>query len=104
MLVELPPAYQPARSNPPYYMIRSKDRALTLDPAGSLVLVYAQTLDPVSAVQTDLEFYDLAVDPLQMSSLHNDRSSARTTQMANLRGRLDQLKTCAGSACRAMED
>ncbi len=104
MLVELPPEYQPARNNPPYYMIRSKDPALTLDPAGALVLVYAQTLDPVTAVQTDLEFYDLAVDPLQMSSLHDDTSSSRRTQMANLRGRLDPLKACAGSGCRAMED
>jgi arylsulfatase A-like enzyme len=104
MLIELPPEYQPTRNNPPYYMIRSKDPALTLDHSGSLVLVYAQTLDPVSAVQTDLEFYDLAVDPLQMSSLHGDRSSTRLTQMANLRARLEPLKTCAGSGCRSLED
>jgi len=104
MLIELPPEYLPAHNNPPYYMVRSKDPALTLDATGSLVLVYAQTLDPVRAVQTDLEFYDLSVDPLQLSSLHESRSSHRRKQMDRLRSRLEPMKICAGAGCRAFED
>jgi arylsulfatase A-like enzyme len=104
MLVELPPEYLPARNNPPYYMIRSKDPALTLDETGSLVLVYAQTLDPVRAVQTDLELYDLSVDPLQLSSLHESRASDRRKQRERLRARLESMKACVADGCRALED
>jgi arylsulfatase A-like enzyme len=104
MLIELPPDGLPARINPPYYMIRSKDPELTFDSSGQKVLVYAQTLDPVQAVLTDLEFYDLSTDPLQMSSMQNNHAPKRTNQMSALRTRLEPLETCVGAACAALED
>ena len=103
LLVELPPDGVPTANNPPYYMVRTKDPVLTLDSSGADVLVYAETLDPVTAVLTDREFYDLAVDPLQVASLHNDMSPQRVQQMGGLDHRLQQMKTCAGDGCRALE-
>jgi hypothetical protein len=84
-------------------MIRSKDSSLTQDGSGQTVLVYAQTLDPVRATETDLEFYDLRVDPYQLDSLHGSTDSRRMQQMAALRARLERLKTCAGSGCWSLE-
>jgi arylsulfatase A-like enzyme len=47
----------------------------------------------------DRELYDLLRDPHQLTSLHAD--PAHQTLRTALAGRLAQLKSCAGAACRA---
>jgi N-acetylglucosamine-6-sulfatase len=47
----------------------------------------------------DRELYDLVRDPDQLTSLHAD--PAHQTLRTALAGRLAQLKSCAGAACRA---
>ena len=46
------------------------------------------------------EFYDLAVDPYQLQSKHPSGSWLDQAIMANLKLRLNALKTCSGSGCR----
>ena len=46
----------------------------------------------------DLELYDLVADPYQLESRHADASFASV--LAGLAGLLDDLESCAGSACR----
>jgi hypothetical protein len=47
------------------------------------------------------EFYDLANDPYQTHSLHNDRAYA--SQMANLARKLSRMRTAGGDKLRALE-
>ena len=47
------------------------------------------------------EFYDLANDPYQTHSLHNDRAYA--SQMANLASKLSRMRTAGGDKLRALE-
>ncbi len=46
----------------------------------------------------DLELYDVVADPYQLESRHADASFASV--LAGLAGLLDDLESCAGSACR----
>eukprot|EP01036_Dinobryon_divergens_P003189 gene3189-4197_t len=56
-LVELPPVKAKAK-RPGYFAVRTKDPALTQDPSGKKVLVFAEI-----AGSGDREFYDLETDP-----------------------------------------
>jgi len=47
------------------------------------------------------ELYDLNADPTELTSIH---ASASPTLIANLKARLDALKTCAGTGCRTAEN
>jgi len=47
------------------------------------------------------ELYDLAADPYQLQSLHDDPAYADVK--ATLRARLETLKDCAGKTCKAAE-
>jgi hypothetical protein len=46
----------------------------------------------------DQELYDLATDPYELTSLHRDPTHAPL--VAELSLRLEQLRRCAGAACR----
>jgi arylsulfatase A-like enzyme len=48
------------------------------------------------------EFYDLANDPYQTHSLHNN--SAYASQMANLASKLSRMRTAGGDKLRALEE
>jgi arylsulfatase A-like enzyme len=48
------------------------------------------------------EFYDLATDPYQLQSLHNQ--PGRQQQIQTLQKRLANLKVCKGQSCRILED
>lgn len=56
----------------------------------------------VSYSTGDQEFYDLATDPYQLQSLHNQ--AGREEQIQILQNRLANLKVCAGDSCRIFED
>lgn len=45
------------------------------------------------------EFYDLVADPYELTSQHNSTDPAKQAVMAQLRDRMNQLKTCNGSNC-----
>jgi arylsulfatase A-like enzyme len=89
--------------HPPFFMVRSKDPAITDDPLGQVTLVYAETYDNKGHL-LDKEFYDLSVDPLQLASLQNSGDRERQSQMSRLAARLSQLRTCAGTNCRSLEN
>jgi len=55
----------------------------------------------VSPTLEGLELYDLVADPNEMNSLIHYPQNARDPVLGPL---LDQLKTCAGDTCRAIED
>lgn len=91
----------------PYAAVRTQDPKLTGRTAKRSIAVYAQTSDPITDILTDLELYDLAIDPLQVASLHNSSDSRRMRQMNGLKRKLDQLRACGGSgaqACAAAEN
>jgi N-acetylglucosamine-6-sulfatase len=47
------------------------------------------------------ELYDLNTDPTELTSIH---ASASPTLIANLKARLDALRTCAGAGCKTAEN
>jgi N-acetylglucosamine-6-sulfatase len=49
------------------------------------------------------EFYDLSVDPYQLTSLHADSSPQRITQRSVHAARLSALQTCGDGTCQALE-
>jgi N-acetylglucosamine-6-sulfatase len=62
----------------------------------------AKPLSPTTV--TDVELYDLNVDPFQLGSVHAD--PARATERAALQVRLAQLRTCGGPttpSCQLLE-
>jgi N-acetylglucosamine-6-sulfatase len=91
----------------PYVGVRTKDRQVTGATIGQPVLVYAQTLDSVTGGLTDVEFYDLRIDPFEIKSLHASTGAKRLRQMSRLKTKLDALLTCGGDngpACRQVEN
>jgi N-acetylglucosamine-6-sulfatase len=102
-LVELPSDNRRTLDQRPFLMIRSKDPALTQDPTGHKVMVYAQTYDHTGTELLGEELYDLDEDPNQLVSLHKSTAQKRIDQKAALSVRLMQLKSCAGDGCRALE-
>lgn len=102
MMIELPPTGQDS-GHPPFYALRTRDPALTLDASGKKVLVFAETLNTAGNSTSDYELYDLDIDPLQLQSLHSSRQALRVQQMQLLRTRLDALKSCVGDRCAALE-
>jgi arylsulfatase A-like enzyme len=103
LLVEHPSDGIRAAGHPPYFMVRSKDPAITDDPAGKVTLIYAETYDNKGNL-TDKEFYDLSTDPWQLASLQGSTDHERQSQMARLATRLGQLRSCAGGGCRSLEN
>ena len=71
----------------------------------SLTQSYVETFDDtwyvVSPTLEGLELYDLVADPNEMNSLIHYPQNARDPVLGPL---LDQLKTCGGGTCRAIED
>jgi arylsulfatase A-like enzyme len=96
-LVEFPPADESA-GIPPFFAVRT-----ARDPEGG-PLVYGETWDFSGARITDREQYDLALDPLQLRSLHRHLSPLRVEQRRVLSVQLQQLKTCGGGSCQAIEE
>ena len=47
------------------------------------------------------ELYDLEADPYELESIHE---TADPSLGANLKAKLDALRTCAGQSCRKAED
>jgi len=103
LLVEFAPVGKDG-PHPPFFAVRSKDPALTLDSSGARTLVYVETTDAAGGVVTASELYDLSTDPWQVNSQHRSSAPARVRQRELLRERLQTLKTCAGAACKALED
>ena len=102
VLIEHPCDGTAMADHPPYDMIRTRDSALTGDPSGQAVVVYAETLNKRNAIVAR-ELYDLATDPLEEQSLHNSTDPKIQRQMAALARRLDDLKVCAGDTCRQLQ-
>jgi arylsulfatase A-like enzyme len=98
ILVEYP--IDPVGNSPAFAAVRSKDPRIS-GVVGD-TLVYAETYDATGLV-TDKEFYDLNVDPLQLTSLHNSTDPQRIKQMSALATRLHALKTCSGQTCRDLD-
>jgi arylsulfatase A-like enzyme len=67
-------------------------------------LVYGETWDAAGAAVTDVEHYDLALDPFQLRSLHDDLSPARVLQRRVLSGQLQVLKVCGAGSCHGAEE
>lgn len=88
---------QPSRKKPlraesqTYFAVRT-DRSDTATP-NQLYAEYAAG---------DREFYDLAIDPDQLQSLHNQEG--RRQQIQILQNHLKNLKDCSGESCRTAED
>jgi N-acetylglucosamine-6-sulfatase len=104
ILVEMPSDGVFAKKNPPYYMIRSKDPALTGDLTEKQILVYAETFHSVNGSLLDVEFYDMAIDPLQLTSFHDSTLPRYVQQRAALKAQLDQLKVCKDGGCKPLEN
>jgi hypothetical protein len=49
------------------------------------------------------EFYDLAIDPFQMDSLHHSQDALRQQQMAHHHYWLSTLMTCGDGSCQSLE-
>jgi arylsulfatase A-like enzyme len=79
--------------------VRSRDPAVTGDPTGDTTLIYAQTLTKSGTHVTDVEFYDLSIDPYELQSLHASTDKKRVKEMKQLKAQLLDLHTCAGAAC-----
>ncbi|HSI56244.1 MAG TPA: sulfatase [Ideonella sp.] len=103
MLVELPPIGKDG-PHPPFVAVRSKDPALTLDTVGGRTLVYIETLNAAGTAAIQYELYDLFTDPYQLNSLHRSLAPNRVRQRELLQQRLEALKSCVGTACKALED
>ena len=103
-LMELVFDGEPASPHYPYLAIRSKDSTLTGDASGRRAMVYGETYDAVTNILTDLELYDLNIDPQQIRSLHESNSSRRLLQMQALQIRLQSLKSCGAGSCQTLEE
>jgi arylsulfatase A-like enzyme len=99
MLVEYPRSNFFTPEHPPYRMLRTRDPAITGDPTGTKVFIYAQTLNQAMQV-TDVEFYDLSIDPLQLQSMQDSPDPQRQQQMVMMSAQVQQLQNCKGAACR----
>jgi arylsulfatase A-like enzyme len=99
LLVEYPPTGNVVVNQPPFSMVRTHDPAITGDPSGQAVLVYAEFPDKAGMV-TDREFYDLSLDPLQLQSLDKSVAPIRQRQMTLLSRQLGQARRCRGEQCR----
>jgi N-acetylglucosamine-6-sulfatase len=91
----------------PYAAVRTRDPSLTVRAGKRSVAVYAETFDLVTNILSDIELYDLAIDPLQLTSLHDSSDPRRIRQMNGLKNKLDQLRACGGrgaQACAAAEN
>jgi N-acetylglucosamine-6-sulfatase len=89
----------------PHRALRTKDPEITGDAGGSTVLVYGESFNPVVANElTDIEFYDLLVDPYQIQSLNADKTVRRQQQQQTMKTRLESINVCTGDGCRAAED
>jgi N-acetylglucosamine-6-sulfatase len=91
----------------PYAAVRTQDPSLAVRAGKRSVAVYAETFDLVTGILSDLELYDLAIDPLQLTSLHDSSDPRRIRQMNGLKDKLDQLRVCGGrgaQACAAAEN
>ena len=61
-----------------------------------------QNQDPqVHQVHKESELYDLEADPYKLQSIHE---TADPSLVADLKAKLDALRTCAGQSCRKAED
>jgi len=88
-------------THPKQYAVRSQDPSVTGDPTGQDVLVFSETLD-LDGIMIGVEFYDLAVDPYQLKSLHENKSPRRQNQMRMLQDLLASSIHCVGSQCLAL--
>jgi arylsulfatase A-like enzyme len=102
VLIEHPCDGTAMADHPPYDMVRTRDPALTQDPTGQAVLVYAETLNKRNEIVAK-EFYNLATDPLEDESQHASTDPKVQKQMKALAQRLDQLKVCVGDTCRQLQ-
>ncbi len=89
-LVEYPPAGEPS-GIPPFFAVRENR------------LLYGETLSFTGAEVTDVELYDLTIDPFQRKSLHEDPSPRREAERRALKRRLELLKGCGGGTCQWLE-
>jgi len=71
---------------------------------GEPSLVYGETLDATGTEVTHVEHYDLALDPFQLHSLHDDLSPARVLQRRVLDQHLQRLKVCGAGTCQGAEE
>lgn len=103
ILVEHPVDGVKSTQYPSYAAVRSKDPALTGDASGALTLAFARIYSPLGKV-TDVEFYDLSIDPMQTQSLHASTDGTRRAQMKALAARLEALRSCSGATCQTLEN
>ena len=98
-LIEHPPAegLPIGLNTPPYFAVRETD------PLTQQTLVYGETLNNDGDL-TDRELYDLDIDPFQIESVHREFSFPRFLQWLRLRGDMNDLETCGGGTCQAIED
>ncbi len=89
-LVEYPPAGE-TQGIPPFFAIRERS------------LLYGETLSFDGAAITDVEHYDLSIDPFQTRSLHDDSSPRRARERRVLEARLRLLEDCGGGTCQVLE-
>lgn len=88
----------------PYRALRTRASALTRDSTGQSVYVFAETLDRVTGAPTANEYYDMQVDPWQLTSRHAATDSTSKQRMRSMRDRVRQLATCVGETCRTLEN
>jgi hypothetical protein len=82
---------------PPFYAVRAGDGRMPLR------VTYGETLDLTGTRVTDRELYDLALDPHQLDSLHDDSSPVRVQQRRILKRDLEALKACSAGTCQSLE-
>jgi N-acetylglucosamine-6-sulfatase len=63
--------------------------------------VRTRTHKYVRYINKKCELYDLEADPYELESIHE---TADPSLVANLKAKLDALRTCAGQSCRRAED
>ena len=63
--------------------------------------VRTRTHKYVRYINKKSELYDLEADPYELESIHE---TADPSLVANLKAKLDALRTCAGQSCRKAED
>jgi arylsulfatase A-like enzyme len=83
---------------PPYLAVR------TASSVTGAPLAYVETYNDAGTLVTARELYDLALDPFQVTSLHNDMSPLRVTQRLSLAQHLQNLKSCGNGTCQTYED
>lgn len=65
---------------------------------------YTEWYSATSGAITDREYYDLTQDPLQLTNLLKDGSTANDPDTSAWSGRLAQARTCVGRACLLIDD